>query len=154
MAKSCLNKLFFNLTFDFFWYIIRAVWWLLLLLLTPFYINIPEKNNKTITDAISTFAHAYYEYANKTWSCGVTLPSRIPNSVWVCATLDRVHTLGCGNVKFVSMVNGSNAFFSSSGRLIIDQWTVPHLSIIIIFNSSWSILIQWIRDILVGDNLT
>ena len=35
-----------------------------------------------------------------------------------------------------------------------DQWTVPQLSIMIIYNSAWSILIQWIRDILSGNNLT
>jgi len=37
---------------------------------------------------------------------------------------------------------------------VLSQWTVPHLSIMIIYNSTWSILIQWIRDILSGDNLT
>jgi len=34
------------------------------------------------------------------------------------------------------------------------QWTVPQLSIMIIYNSTWSFLIQWIMDILSGDNLT
>jgi len=34
------------------------------------------------------------------------------------------------------------------------QWTVPQLSLMIIYNSTWSILIQWIRAILSGDNLT
>jgi len=34
------------------------------------------------------------------------------------------------------------------------EWTVPQLSIMIIYNSSWSILIKWIRDIFSGDNLT
>ena len=34
------------------------------------------------------------------------------------------------------------------------KWTVPQLSIMIIYNSTRSILIQWIRDILSGDNLT
>ena len=34
------------------------------------------------------------------------------------------------------------------------EWTVPQLSIMIIYNSTWPILIQWIRDILSGDNLT
>jgi len=33
-------------------------------------------------------------------------------------------------------------------------WTVLQLSVMIIYNSTWSILIQWIRDILSGDNLT
>ena len=33
-------------------------------------------------------------------------------------------------------------------------WTVPQLSIIIIYNSTWSILIQWIRNKLSCDNLT
>ena len=33
-------------------------------------------------------------------------------------------------------------------------WTVPQLSIMIIYNSTWSILIQQIRIILSGDNLT
>jgi len=32
-------------------------------------------------------------------------------------------------------------------------WTVPNMSITIIYNSTWSILIQWIRDILSGDIL-
>jgi len=36
----------------------------------------------------------------------------------------------------------------------LDKWTVPQLSIMIIYNCKWSILIQWIRDILSGDNLT
>jgi len=36
---------------------------------------------------------------------------------------------------------------------IIQQWTVPQLSIMIIYNSIWSILIQWITGILSGDNL-
>jgi len=31
--------------------------------------------------------------------------------------------------------------------------TVPQLSIMIIYNSTLSILIQWIRDLLSGDNL-
>jgi len=34
------------------------------------------------------------------------------------------------------------------------QWKVPQVSIMIIYNSTWSILIQCIRDILSGDNLT
>ena len=29
------------------------------------------------------------------------------------------------------------------------QWAVPELSIVIIYNSTWSILIQWIRIIIV-----
>jgi len=33
-------------------------------------------------------------------------------------------------------------------------WTVPQMSIIIIYNSTWSILIQLIRIKLSGDNLT
>ena len=33
-------------------------------------------------------------------------------------------------------------------------WTVTQLSIMIIYNRTWSILIQWIRDTLSGDNLT
>jgi len=32
------------------------------------------------------------------------------------------------------------------------QWTVPQLPILIIYNSTWSILIQWIRGILSADN--
>ena len=36
----------------------------------------------------------------------------------------------------------------------IQQLTVPQLSIMVIYNSTWSILIQWIMDILSGDNLT
>jgi len=38
--------------------------------------------------------------------------------------------------------------------LYLRQWTVPQLSIMIIYNSTWSILIQKIRIILSGDNLT
>ena len=34
------------------------------------------------------------------------------------------------------------------------EWTVPQLSVMIIYNSTWSILIQQIRIILSGDNLT
>ena len=34
------------------------------------------------------------------------------------------------------------------------KWTVPQMSIIIIYNSAWSILIQSIRIKLSGDNLT
>jgi len=34
------------------------------------------------------------------------------------------------------------------------QWTVPQLAIMINYNSTWQILIQWIRDILSGDILT
>jgi len=34
------------------------------------------------------------------------------------------------------------------------HWTVPQMSIIIIYNSTWSILIQYIRIKLKGDNLT
>jgi len=37
---------------------------------------------------------------------------------------------------------------------IATQWSVSQLSIMIIYNSSWSILIQWISFILSGDNLT
>jgi len=36
----------------------------------------------------------------------------------------------------------------------VGEWTIPQLSIMIIYNSTWSILIQWIRDILSGDSLT
>ena len=45
-------------------------------------------------------------------------------------------------------------------RLPVDRlwsctwWTVPQLSIMVIYNSTWSILIQWIRDIVSGDNMT
>jgi len=34
------------------------------------------------------------------------------------------------------------------------QWIVLQLSILIIFNGTWSILIQWIRVMMSGDNLT
>ena len=37
---------------------------------------------------------------------------------------------------------------------IASVWTVPQLSFMIIYYSTWSILIQWIRAILSGDNLT
>jgi len=33
-------------------------------------------------------------------------------------------------------------------------WTVPQMSIFIIYNSTWSIVIQWIRVMNFGDNLT
>ena len=35
-----------------------------------------------------------------------------------------------------------------------NQWTISQLSIMIIYYSTWQILIQWIRDVLSGDNLT
>jgi len=35
-----------------------------------------------------------------------------------------------------------------------EEWTDPQLSIMIIYNSTWSILIQKLRIILSGDNLT
>ena len=38
--------------------------------------------------------------------------------------------------------------------IIEGEWTVPQLLIMIIYNCTWSILIQWIRDILSGDKLT
>ena len=38
--------------------------------------------------------------------------------------------------------------------IIIVEWTVPQLSIMIIDNSTWSVLIQWIKVVLSGDNLT
>ena len=37
---------------------------------------------------------------------------------------------------------------------IPNQWTVPQLSIMIIYNRTWSILIEQFRIILSGDNLT
>ena len=37
---------------------------------------------------------------------------------------------------------------------IVQQWTVPQLSNLIIYNCTWSILIQQIRIILSADNLT
>ena len=39
-------------------------------------------------------------------------------------------------------------------RISDRQRTVLQLSIRIIYNSAWSILIQWIREILSGDDLT
>ena len=39
-------------------------------------------------------------------------------------------------------------------ELSFHQWTVPQLSIMIIYNCTWSMLIQWITVILSGDNLT
>ena len=39
-------------------------------------------------------------------------------------------------------------------KLITPRWTIPQMSIIIIYNITWSILIQWIRIKLSGDNLT
>jgi len=49
----------------------------------------------------------------------------------------------------------SNDFSFLTTSLIVGlQWTVPQLSIMIIYNSTWSILIQWTRDILPGDKLT
>jgi len=50
-----------------------------------------------------------------------------------------------------TMKNTSALLFKGAGKT---QWTVPQLSIMIIYNSAWSILFQWIRDILSGDNLT
>jgi len=44
-----------------------------------------------------------------------------------------------------------------SGNIYLEpgyEWTVPQLSVIIIFNRTLSILIQWIRVILSGDDLT
>ena len=38
--------------------------------------------------------------------------------------------------------------------LSIIQWTVPQLSVIVIYNSTWSKLIQWIMVTFSGDNLT
>jgi len=38
--------------------------------------------------------------------------------------------------------------------IVSEQWTVPQLSIMIIYNSAWQVLIQWIWDILSGGNLT
>jgi len=49
----------------------------------------------------------------------------------------------------VSTVNGI-----AHGQWTAEEWTVPQLSIMIIYNSTWSILIQLIRIILSGDNLT
>ena len=43
---------------------------------------------------------------------------------------------------------------SCSFNTLICPWTDPQLSIMIIYNSSWSLLIQWIRNLLSGDNLT
>jgi len=40
------------------------------------------------------------------------------------------------------------------GWLSVRQWTVPQLSIMVIYNGSWSKLIQWIMVMLPGDNLT
>ena len=54
--------------------------------------------------------------------------------------------------------NPSPLYTQVQHRLLIDainiKWTVPQLSVIIIYNSAWSILIQWLRFILSGDNLT
>ena len=36
----------------------------------------------------------------------------------------------------------------------VHKWTVPQLPIMIIYKSTWSILIQYIRIIVSGDNLT
>jgi len=46
------------------------------------------------------------------------------------------------------------AFYCSPVQASIPQWTVPQLSIMVIYNSTWSVLIQWIMFILSGDNLT
>ena len=44
--------------------------------------------------------------------------------------------------------------FTNTVARFTKEWTVPQLSIMIIYNSTWSILIQQIRIILSGDNLT
>jgi len=41
-------------------------------------------------------------------------------------------------------------YLSSVFYYIVVKWSVPQLSITIIYNSTWSI--HWIRDILSGDN--
>jgi len=45
-------------------------------------------------------------------------------------------------------------FFGMSYDQTAEEWTVPQMSIIIMYNSTWSILIQKIRIKLSGDNLT
>jgi len=42
----------------------------------------------------------------------------------------------------------------SMGLVLEAQWTVPQLSIMIIYNITWSILIQQISIIVPGDSLT
>jgi len=37
---------------------------------------------------------------------------------------------------------------------MVSKWTVPRVSIMIIYNSTWLILIQWILVQMSGDNLT
>ena len=44
--------------------------------------------------------------------------------------------------------------YTQKKRRGVGVWTVPQLSVLIIYNSSWSTLIQWIWHILSGDNLT
>ena len=61
--------------------------------------------------------------------------------------------------SFCFVFSATNLFSRTRNLMhVIDkcrfEWTVPQLSIMIICNSTWSILIQWIRDILSGDNLT
>jgi len=46
------------------------------------------------------------------------------------------------------------AFYSLTIKYRYYEWTVPQLSIIIIYSNTWSFLIQWVRVIFSGENLT
>ena len=62
------------------------------------------------------------------------------------------------NDQFMYWLNNNTLIHARENYVIllfgVLQWTDSRPSIIIIYNSTWSILIQWIRDILSGDNLT
>ena len=48
----------------------------------------------------------------------------------------------------------SDLCYNENFKRYATQRTVPQLSIMVIHNSTWSILIQWIMIILSDDNLT
>ncbi|WAR03188.1 hypothetical protein MAR_009746 [Mya arenaria] len=59
------------------------------------------------------------DYSNKTglWNCTITVPGE-SKAMWVCATLDRLHTIGCEAVHFYEQapaVIDNEAIFSAMG---------------------------------------
>ena len=73
------------------------------------------------------------------------VPKAYANSLSCVASIKSVHL---SNSK--AKLENTNTISTYSHVL----WTDPQLSIIIIYNSTWSIVIQYIRIILSGDNLT
>jgi len=67
--------------------------------------------------------------------------------------LDDVHVPTHPVVHAIMMNLGVETYIKYRAMSDI-QWTVPQLSIMIIYYSTWSIFIQWIRVIMSGDNLT